>query len=219
MPDETPASTTPDTGAPGSAAPAVTDPAAAPAAAATPAAPAAAAPPAGAPPAATPESNADGKKTEAAPEGEKKVEVPEVYDFKAPDGMQLDEAAIGVVTPVLKKLGITQEGASELTAAYIEIQKTTAAKQSQDWLIASKADKEIGGAAFDANSKLAMEAFGRFATPEFKAFMDATGLGNHPEMLRAFIKIGKAAQSDTHVPADAEARVTDAAKRLFPNTK
>ncbi|MEI6907818.1 peptidase, partial [Klebsiella pneumoniae] len=35
-----------------------------------------------------------------------------------------------------------------------------------------------------------------FGTPELKEYLNGTGLGNHPELVKAFIKVGKAMSED-----------------------
>jgi len=43
---------------------------------------------------------------------------------------------------------------------------------------------------YDARLDQAQRAFAQFSTPEFNQIMDDTGLGNHPEVIKAFAKIG-----------------------------
>lgn len=175
---------------------------------------------------ATPETKVEGTTTDATTTTtddttsttDAKAEVPEVYTLTAPEGSAgIDEAALNLVTPVLKELGVTNEGAQKLANVFAQVQSDQAARQTTKWLEDAKADKEIGGQAFDANAKLAQEAFAKFGTPELRQFMEATGLGNHPEVLRTFIKIAKAGAQDTHVNADAGGVYVEPAKRLFPN--
>ena len=168
-------------------------------------------------PDATGEPKTEEAKGEEPSKPDAKPEVPEVYDFKAPEGTTLDDGAIALVTPVLKELCVTQEGAQKLANTFAQIQAAQIVAQSEAWLTAAKADKEIGGKGFDANTKLAQTAFAKFATPELKSFLDSTGLGNHPELLRTFVKLGKAAQQDTHVTAGAGLKETDPARILFPS--
>ena len=47
--------------------------------------------------------------------------------------------------------------------------------------------------------------------------MDATGFGDHPEVIRMFHKIGKQVSEDTFVPGTNLGEENDPAKRLFPN--
>ena len=59
--------------------------------------------------------------------------------------------------------------------------------------------KEWGGA-FDKNVELARRAFMNFATPEAVEIMEQTGLGNHPEILKVFSRIGELLQEDSVLP-------------------
>ena len=59
--------------------------------------------------------------------------------------------------------------------------------------------KEWGGS-FDKNVELARRAFMNFATPEAVEIMEQTGLGNHPEILKVFSRIGELLQEDSVLP-------------------
>jgi hypothetical protein len=45
-----------------------------------------------------------------------------------------------------------------------------------------------------AAAKMALDTFG---TPELRTLLIETGLGDHPEMIRAFVRAGKAISEDT----------------------
>lgn len=132
--------------------------------------------------------------------------IPEKYEFKLPDGVEVDAKAVEAFTPVLKELGLTQEAAQRLAELHVkELERQDQAlnemyvAQAESWATASKTDKEFGGANFDANLQIATKAVGRFATPELKEILRTTGLGNHPEFVRMFWKLGKAISEDSHV--------------------
>src|SRR5699024_3254227 len=55
---------------------------------------------------------------------------------------------------------------------------------------------EIGGAKFDENLAAAEQAVKALATPELKELLDNTGLGNHPEMVRLFVKLSPLVRED-----------------------
>jgi len=59
--------------------------------------------------------------------------------------------------------------------------------------------KEWGGD-FDKNVELARRAFMNFATPEAVEIMEQTGLGNHPEILKVFSRVGELLQEDSVLP-------------------
>lgn len=81
----------------------------------------------------------------------------------------------------------------------------------ETWVAAAKADKEFGGEKFNENLALAKSALDQFGTPELSKYLMKTKAGNHPELLRAFVRIGKAISQDGFVPGRASgARKSDA---------
>ena len=96
-----------------------------------------------------------------------------------------------------------------------------AIKAAQDqWTADAKADKEFGGEALAENLSVAKKALDQFGTPELRTLLNDSGLGNHPEIIRAFYRAGKAISEDRFVPAGAGVRTggaRDAAKSLYPN--
>jgi len=138
-------------------------PASAPAPAAA-AAPAAEAPKADAPVAPAPAGTAPQPTTNAAP-SDKDVnattaaEPPTVYDLKLPDGSLLDTAALDSLKGVAAELKLAPEGAQKLAdtahalvTAHTQAAVDALAKQEADWEAASRADAQIGGAAFDGTT-------------------------------------------------------------------
>lgn len=69
-------------------------------------------------------------------------------------------------------------------------------KTTEQWAADVKADKEIGGDKLTGNLSAAQRALAQFGTPELKEYLEGTGLGNHPELVKAFVKIGKAMSED-----------------------
>lgn len=215
MPDDTLLA---PTAAPAADAPAATDAPPAPAAAADPVVDAAAAPAAeGAAP--------------AAPEAAKPV-VPETYEFKAPEGVEFDADVLGELTTFAKETGLTQEAAQKVADLGVkQMQKfrqtyeAHVAETVEGWKQASVSDKEFGGANLQANLAIAKQALETFATPEDRAFLAESGLGNHPAIIRMLYRAGKAISEDGFISgakaplgaktADLETR---AASKLYGNT-
>lgn len=65
------------------------------------------------------------------------------------------------------------------------------AAQVAQWEKDAKSDPVIGGAKYDENIATALKGVAAVADPEFRALMDQTGLGNHPAVIRAFLKVGQ----------------------------
>lgn len=157
----------------------------------------------------------------AAAEADKPIEY---TDFTMPEGMALDANLLGQFTPIAKELKLGQEQAQKLVTLYAEQQKAAAAAsvkawgdQQKAWETASRSDKEFGGDGLDANLAVAKQALDKFGTAELKAYLDAFGGGNHPEVIRFFYRIGKAVSEDTFHAGSAPGRAADPAHILFPN--
>lgn len=220
---------TPATGANNPPAPAATPaPAAAPSTLLTdaPAAPAAAAP------AAQPTQAADGQApasadaqaagTDKPAEGDKPIEY---ADFTAPEGVTLNTDAVTELKAFAAEKKLTQEDAQKLVDLGAKtMQQQHAALVSQieaaqaQWSEATRTDQEFGGDKLDENLAVARRALTQFGTPALSTMIKESGLGNHPEIIRAFYRVGKAISEDktekgTTRPANA---ADDLAKKLYP---
>lgn len=152
-------------------------------------------------------------------------QVPEQYaDFAFEEGKALDTGLADDIKATAKELGLTQSQAQKL--ADLALKRTESAQSQQaemlaqardEWAGQAKADKEFGGDAIEANLATARKALDTFGTPELKALLNESGLGNHPEVIRFFYRSGKAISEDRVIRGGAAGQPTDPAKRLFPN--
>lgn len=146
--------------------------------------------------------------------------VPESYDLKMPEGISLDEAAAKEFTDIAKEAGLSAEQAqkfADVVAKMAQRQAEQHAALVASWADNARADKEFGGDKFSENLAVAKTALDKFASPELKAFLDATGFGNHPELIRAFYWAGKAISEDGFTRGSAASTEGDPAKKLFPS--
>lgn len=149
---------------------------------------------------------ADGDKPAEKPDGkeQKQEGAPEKYEFKPAEGQELDSAALEQFEPIARELNLSNEQAQKMVDLYgtkilpMVQQKQAEAWQAQteQWAADVKADKEIGGDKLTANLSAAQRALDLFGTPELKTYLNDTGLGNHPDLVKAFVKIGKAMSED-----------------------
>lgn len=148
--------------------------------------------------AAKPEVKAEEAAKEEAPKG-----APESYaDFSAPEGVELDQDVLGNLKTIAKELNLTQENAQRIVDLGVQMQqKQSEAWQAQveKWVGEVKSDKEIGGDKLPENLGIARKAVDAFGSPELKALLDSSGLGNHPLMIKTFVNIGKAISEDGFV--------------------
>jgi len=153
---------------------------------------------------------------------------PETYtDFTLPKDMQLDEALLADAIPIFKDLGLTQQQAQKLVDFQAKYVEANSAKQIESfnelttrWQEASKIDKEFGGDKFDESIAIAQSAIDKFGTPELKQLLDDHGVGNHPELIRFMVKVGKLTVED--VPSAKGTRVSpelDRVQQLYPNDR
>lgn len=144
-------------------------------------------------------------KGDAKPTEEKKA-VPEKYDFKLPEGSLLTSKHLEDLAALAKERGLSQEEAQKLlerdsgvVKSFQDSQLKLVEEHKQKWLEASQSDKEFGGEAFKANAEIAQRAIAKFGSEAFKQELERSGLGNHPELVRTFVRIGKAMSEDSLV--------------------
>jgi hypothetical protein len=158
----------------------------------------------------------------ASPQDPKPAEpaVPESYELKMPEGVQLDSVAADEFSAVAKELKLDQAAAQKLAdvgAKMAQRQAENHVKLVESWVEQVKADKDIGGDKLDENLGVARKALEQFGTPELRDVLNMTGFGNHPEVIKAFYKIGKAISEDRFVAGAPKGAESDPAKTLFPN--
>lgn len=147
---------------------------------------------------------------------------PERYEFRAPEGAELGSDVTDAFAGVAKELNLTQDAAQKVLdkMAPVLAQRQNAQVQAvqQEWREQSTADKEFGGDKLAENLGAARKAMDAFASPGLKQTLEQTGLGNHPEVIRMFVKVGKAISEDGFVNG-ANKPIVDDAKRFYPNSQ
>jgi hypothetical protein len=181
------------------------------------------------PAATTPEA---GKTDDAPKDGDKPADeakddkpapkAPESYELKAPEGFEkLDQALVDEFTPLARELDLTNDQANKLVETMMpkvaqqlaQTQQAAWTAQLETWVTDVKADKEVGGEALQGSLQAAQRAMTKFASPELKALLEypsadnpkGMGLGNHPELVRVFARIGKAMADDSFVNSSTNA--------------
>lgn len=158
---------------------------------------------------------AEGEKDdEDKPEG-----APEEYaEFTAPEGVELNADMLDRFKAFAKENNLSQERAQALVDMGAEIVKNADAKLADlmvearaEWRKQTLDDTEYGGAAWQSSLPVAKAALDRFGTPELKEVLAQSGLGDHPEVIRYFYRVGKATGEHDFVKSGK----TDAAKGSF----
>lgn len=133
-------------------------------------------------------------------EGQK---APEKYELKLPEGSHLKADHLEKIVSYAKERGLSNEDAQKLlerensvVAGFVEDQKQQLKQTTDAWMKEVESDKEIGGTNYKQNVAYANEVVKKFASPQFIKTLNETGLGNHPELVRVFARIGKLMAND-----------------------
>lgn len=159
----------------------------------------------------------DDAATAAAKAAADAAKVPAEYaDFKLPDGVTMPPEAFTEFKATAKELGLTQDQAQKVAelgvkqAQTFATQLATAQQEAvEKWAADTKADKEIGGDKLPENLAVAKKALDTFGSPELKTLLNKSGLGNNPEVIRFFVKAGKAISEDRIVTGAAGQKSSD----------
>lgn len=151
-------------------------------------------------------------------------EVPEKYEFKTPEGVTLDETVVAAFSETAKSLKLTQAQAQVLVD--FQVSRDTQAQKAyidtvNGWAATARKDAEIGGAKFDENLGVAKKALDAYGTPALKEWLNTYGTGNHPELLRLLVNVGKTLGEGSFHSGNGDAGHAvqrNAADVLFPNT-
>ena len=132
--------------------------------------------------------------------------IPEAYELKAPEGATLLPEVVEAVTPILKELGITNEGAQKLVDFYLTQQRAETDRLvaennalRKEWRTASENYISTNGKQVKADIGAALNQVfsNEDGTPNteklagFRQYMDMTGAGDNPFFVEAFHKLAK----------------------------
>ena len=158
--------------------------------------------------------------------GEYFYDAPEDFEVTEEVQQQLDDFADHAAT-----LGISQEQFQGLVdyqrdnmAAAMENVLPQYVERANQWAEDTKLDNELGGPQLDANLAIAKGAMEKFMSPSMGQMLGmpseqnpyGMGLGNHPEVIRLFYRIGKAIGDSDIVIGDAKASDENALQRMYP---
>lgn len=163
------------------------------------------------------------------------VGAPEAYSFEGvefAEGVEFDKEAFDALEPVLRELNMPQEAATSLVKGYaeklvpmIEARTKQAIDDQGDELRANlardlQADQIVGGKHLPESKAMAAKALAH-ALPnaaereQFNTFMNESGLGNHPMLMRVIASFGHTL-SEASNPAAAGAETSEpTAKEIF----
>jgi len=118
-----------------------------------------------------------------------------------PQGIAYDENFEKAMLPVAHRLGLTPTQVNELVKAVSTHRlgefQTSAQASDTGRAEAERALRSEFGAGYDAKVTVAARAVQHFGGQGLVEHLNASGLGNHPEMIKAFAKIGSMMGEDS----------------------
>lgn len=147
------------------------------------------------------------------------------YALTMPEGVTVDQELLDDLGPEFKDLGLTNAQAQKLADKFIASQQAKAEKQGEawsstitKWVDDAKADKEIGGAKWDTSKSDAQRAIKTLGTPALGEYLNASGGGNHPELIRLMAKVGAMLKEDSPAGGgEGGGKPAEAAHIMFPS--
>lgn len=124
---------------------------------------------------------------------------PEKYELKLPDQSPVDPKRLDAIAAEAKAEKMTQVQAQALVDREHKMmtELITSHKDRIDgWAKDSIADKEIGGPEINRNIELAKRLVDTFGSPLLQKKLEDSGMGQYPELLRLFVRMGKAYGED-----------------------
>ncbi len=118
-------------------------------------------------------------------------------NLRAPKDHEVDSRTLAEFGKVARELQLTEKEGQRVVDRMVPLMQQRMQQQIeaqvQQWVVQSKADKEMnGGAGFRANLDAARSVIQTHGDPALNQLLDETGLGNHPAMLRFVHRIARA---------------------------
>ena len=165
----------------------------------------------------------DGQKGAEQTKPDDKAQAPAEYtDFTMPEGVTASPELLTEFKGAAKELGLSQEQAQKLVDLQAKFVLASAKEQQEqftqlgnEW---AQETKKALGTNFASEMRFAAKARDQFASPELVQLLNDSKLGNHPEVVKLFIAIGKAVSEDGFV-SGRNAAENDPLVAMYPTMK
>ena len=163
------------------------------------------------------------------------ADVPEVYEYKAPEGVEIDEgtqAKLDAFGEVAQGMKLSQDQYQALVeydtnraTEAVEAGAAAYTDRINGWADATKSDTELGGEDLQRNLAVAKLGMDTYGTPELAAILDTPsaknpdglGLGNHPEVIRLFHRVGATLKESDLIEGDTKVQGETGLKKMYPS--
>ena len=127
--------------------------------------------------------------------------------FSLPEGVTVDPDSLATATELFRASSLDQEQAQKFIDLAVSREQAAAQRGAQafvdlqnKWVSEIKADPDIGGNRLTASLASASRAIDRLAVPGLREALNLTGAGNHPAVVKAFVRLGQMISEDRFLP-------------------
>lgn len=125
-------------------------------------------------------------------------QVPEKYEFVDEQGQELPSEIYNDYSNLAREMGMSQDNAQRFYQTTQNFLQSRMLQNNNEWVKATRNDVELGGNNLAKTRENFKTALDRFATPEFKQFLQNAGIVNHPELIRFISRVGASMTSDNN---------------------
>ncbi|HEY2870801.1 MAG TPA: hypothetical protein VGJ56_02720 [Reyranella sp.] len=132
---------------------------------------------------------------------------PNYGEFELPEGVTADADSLKPATELFAEIGLNQDQAQKFIDLAMARETAAAHKSVQafvdlqnQWVSEIKADPDIGGDRLKASLSSANRAIDRLDVPGLREALNFTGAGNHPAIVKAFVRLGQMIAEDRFRP-------------------
>ncbi len=145
----------------------------------------------------------------AAPGSEAPADAPIASEsVTLPKGMTLDDGAMSEATALFQRARLDQATAQKFVDLAMSREQAAQQRGAQafndlqnKWAGEVKADPEIGGVRLESSLAAAARAIDGVAVPGLREALHVTGAGNHPAIVKAFVRLGQMMAEDRFLGA------------------
>ncbi|SKA37770.1 hypothetical protein SAMN02745126_05953 [Enhydrobacter aerosaccus] len=138
---------------------------------------------------------------------------PVAYEaFNLPEGVSVDADSLSTATELFRASALNQEQAQKFIDLAVSREQAAVQKGVQafvdlqnKWVSEIKADPDIGGDKLTASLASAARAIDRLGVPGLREALNLTGAGNHPAVVKAFVRLGQMVSEDRFAPGNSAA--------------
>lgn len=147
------------------------------------------------------------QESEAGARSEEETARPSYGEFRLPEGATADPDSLKPATELFAETGLSQEQAQKFIDLAMARETAAAHRGVQafvdlqnQWVSEIKADPDIGGDKLKASLASAGRAIDRLNIPGLREALNFTGAGNHPAVVKAFVRLGQMISEDRFRP-------------------